>query len=238
MLVVSRATPLNLALETSSIVDACSRVSPALKIVQSQLLSLYMHSESHVQYVANMSWPGSIAAPVIILLSILHSGSLQSCEGESGNDAHCDDSEVQHYHGYLIAVTCTVSVMTPWESVTHIPRDSSVIMSCTAGRGRVPKWYITLPGDNTQPLQFFYKEVIARLNSRNFYEMPTIEHDIGETIQLLINSTEGKNGTKIDCVDIGPSMTINETSIIIDGEYMFRIMEVIIMSLIVCCSLL
>ena len=90
-------------------------------------------------------------------------------------------------------------------------------MSCTGEKSRNLEWYITLPGDNTR--QFYFEMVIEKLNNNTFYEMPEIEHDLDKTIQLLINSTEGKNGTVIECVDIGLSLTINKTIIIIDGKY-------------------
>ena len=92
-------------------------------------------------------------------------------------------------------------------------------MSCTGEKSRNLEWFITLPGHNAQPLQFFYEKIIEHLNNHTFYEMPEIEHDLDRTIQLLINSTEGKNGTVIECVDIGLSLAINKTIIIIDGEY-------------------
>ena len=110
-----------------------------------------------------------------------------------------------------------MSVSTPWEPTTHLPRLSSVIMSCTGEKSRNLEWYITLPGDNT--LQFYYEIAIEKLNNHTFYEIPEIENNLDKTIQLLINSTEGKNGTVIECVDVGLSLTINKTVIIIDGKY-------------------
>lgn len=110
-------------------------------------------------------------------------------------------------------------VSTPWEPTTHLPRSSSAIMSCTGEKTRSLEWHITLPGHNTQPLEFFRTPTIEHLNNHTFYEMPEIEHDMSKTIQLLINSTEGKNGTVIECVDVGLASTINKTIIIIDGEY-------------------
>ena len=93
-------------------------------------------------------------------------------------------------------------------------------MSCTGEKSRNLEWFITLPGNaHDQPLQFFYEEIIKKLNNDTFYEMPEIEHDLDRTIQLLINSTEGKNGTVIKCVDVGLSLTIDKTIIIIDGKY-------------------
>jgi hypothetical protein len=93
-------------------------------------------------------------------------------------------------------------------------------MNCTGEKSRNLQWFITLPGHNTQPLPFFHEETIENLNNHTFYKMPEIEHDMSKTIQLLINTTEGKNGTVIECVDVGLSLTINKTIIIIiDGEY-------------------
>ena len=114
-----------------------------------------------------------------------------------------------------------MSVSTPWEPTTHLPRLSSVIMSCTGEKSRNLEWFITLPGlHNAQPLPFFNEKTIENLNNHTFFKMPEIEHDLDKTIQLLINNTEGKNGTVIECVDVGLSLTINKTIIIIiDGKY-------------------
>ena len=93
-------------------------------------------------------------------------------------------------------------------------------MSCTGEKSRNLEWFITLPGlHNAQPLPFFNEKTIENLNNHTFFKMPEIEHDLDKTIQLLINNTEGKNGTVIECVDIGLSLIINKTIIIIDGKY-------------------
>ena len=131
------------------------------------------------------------------------------------NDAHCDDSDLLIIYRFMLSV---VSVTTPWERTTYLPQDSSVIMSCTSEKFRSLVWHITLPGHD-QPHQFFDELVIAILNNHSFYKMPEIEHDMSKTIQLLINGTEGNNGTTIACVDVAEASTINKTTIIIDGEY-------------------
>ena len=110
-----------------------------------------------------------------------------------------------------------MSVATPWELDTYIPRESVIQMNCTGEKSQALRWAITLPGHPT-PDQFLYPEHIARLNSHNFYKMPEVEHEMGKTIQLLINNTERTNGTRIQCVDIGSAMTINETTLTVYGK--------------------
>ena len=104
--------------------------------------------------------------------------------------------------------------MTPWESETHIPQDSSVTMSCNGEKNQALEWTITLPGHRV-PFQFGFQAQVKKLHKHNFYKLKAM----GNTVQLLINSTEGNNGTKIECVDVGSALTINETILIVDGEY-------------------
>ena len=171
------------------------------------------------QLAAALSWSGSLSAQVIILLSFLREGSLQTCQGERG-DAHSNDCII-----YCNRYCNLVSVATPWEPTTHLLRDSSTIMSCTQREmSQVLEWYITLPGHN-QPLLFYSEDTIAHLNNLSFYVLPEIEREMGNTTQLLINSIEGKNGTTIECVDVVTASVINKTTlVIISGEYRVFIM--------------
>ena len=113
---------------------------------------------------------------------------------------------------------CTVFVTTPWESVTYIPRDSSVVMSCTGENNQVPAWTITLPG-HSGSLQFGFQEQVLKLNKHNFYKMLEVGRDMNNSIQLLINSTEGKNGTTIQCDDVGSAEKLYETILTVYGKH-------------------
>lgn len=88
-------------------------------------------------------------------------------------------------------------------------------MSCTGEKSRNLEWFITLPDSNPHRHHFFYEQVIEYLNNHSFYEMPEIINDMGRTIQPLISSTEGENGSVIECVDIGLSLIINKTIIMV-----------------------
>ena len=74
-------------------------------------------------------------------------------------------------------------------------------------------WYIILPGASTSS-QFTHPESIALLNGEHIYKMPVIELGLTRTIKLYINSTEGKNGTIIQCVNPGTAEVISEMTLI------------------------
>ena len=63
--------------------------------------------------------------------------------------------------------------------------------------------------------QFDYLSSVNILNNHGIYELPNVV----DSIQLLINNTEGINGTRIKCVAIGSTMTttISVTTLIIIG---------------------
>ena len=114
-------------------------------------------------------------------------------------------------------MTVAVSVATPWEPNTYIPRDSLVTMKCTGEKNQTLKWSITLP-DNPNVLQFSFPISIALLNRHNFYEMQEFEHEMYKTIELFINNTEGTNGTRIQCVEPGAALSIYETTLTVYGK--------------------
>ena len=108
----------------------------------------------------------------------------------------------------------------PWDSYTYIPQESSVYINCTAESSQNPGWTIQLPG-RTATLQFTFPASISTLNDRGFYLLPEI--DLGmtmKTIQLLINSTIGINGTVVRCDDTGTGNLIAHTTLFVfDGKY-------------------
>ena len=62
--------------------------------------------------------------------------------------------------------------------------------------------------------QFDYPSTINLLNNHGIYELPDVSGV--DSIRLLINNTEGINGTRIKCVAIGAT-TISITNLIISG---------------------
>lgn len=107
-----------------------------------------------------------------------------------------------------------VTVALPWETNTLIPQGSTVRMNCTAESDHAALvWTITLPGREVL-YQFTFEQSIRILNDHGFYELPGIE----ATIQLLINRTEGNNGTVVRCDDISSNIVISQTALIVYGK--------------------
>ena len=101
----------------------------------------------------------------------------------------------------------------------YIPQESVVHINCTAEICQNPGWTIQLPG-RTGTLQFAFEASIRALNDHGFYQLP--ESDVGitmTTIQLLINSTVGINGTVVRCDDTGTGNLIARTILLVQGEY-------------------
>ena len=107
-----------------------------------------------------------------------------------------------------------VSVEEPFPSYVFIPQGSSVVISCTANRSLEQAWSITLPGSSAATF-FTYESSIALLRSENIYNTTDIIEELElRTIWLHINNTEGKNGTKIRCINTGTAGVISETTLI------------------------
>ena len=105
-----------------------------------------------------------------------------------------------------------VFVEEPWPPNVFFPRGSSAVVSCTARRSLHQEWFITLPGAPTASQ--FTQEGIRLLHSENIYKMPAIKLELTKTIRLYINDTEGKNGTRIKCVNPTMAVIISETTLI------------------------
>ena len=113
----------------------------------------------------------------------------------------------------------TVGVSPPWERITYVPQDSIVHINCTANSSiHNPVWSILLSG-TTAISQFSFPPSISLLNRRGFYEvmLPEVPGTL-KIIQLLINITQGNNGTRIMCNDVVSSTLFSETNLIIVGK--------------------
>ena len=124
-----------------------------------------------------------------------------------------------NYCLYVKCHTILVSVAPPWDTNTYVPQGSSVHVNCTGEKNQHPAWTIILTGSQAVSLQFSFEQSVRLLNSRNFYKLLEVELEMATTIQLLINSTEGNNGTVIQCVDIGSATIISETTLTVYGEW-------------------
>ena len=74
----------------------------------------------------------------------------------------------------------------------------------------------------SDPSHFDYESSIKLLNDHGFYEVPVpvedLELQMNNSIQLLINKTEGNNGTLVKCFDAGSGSSLYQTTIIITGK--------------------
>ena len=115
-----------------------------------------------------------------------------------------------------VCVIHAVSVSSPWETSTYAPQNSLIRVNCTNKEIHYSRlyWSIVLPGARVEA-QFDYPSSVNILNNHGIYELPNVV----DSIQLLINNTEGINGTRIKCVAIGSTMTteISVTTLIITG---------------------
>ena len=119
---------------------------------------------------------------------------------------------------FYVHVIHAVSVSSPWETSTYAPQSSLIQVNCTNKEIHYSRlyWSIVLPGARVE-IQFDYPSSVNLLNNHGIYEFPN-EVD---SIQLLINNTEGINGTTIKCIAIGSTMTttISVTTLIITGKF-------------------
>ena len=110
-----------------------------------------------------------------------------------------------------------VGVALPWATNTFVPQSSIVSVNCTnSGQlslyWSILYWYIELPGSGVTT--FFTARSL--LNSKGFYEMPSVIHNSETTIILFINNTAGINGSVLRCVN-GINV-LQETNIIVYGK--------------------
>ena len=106
-----------------------------------------------------------------------------------------------------------VFVEEPWPPNVFIPSGSdSMVVNCTGSKNQCQVWSIILPGPSAVS-QFYYQDTVTSLNNNGINEMPGIELELTRTIRLCINDTEGKNGTKIHCVNPATAYTISATTL-------------------------
>ena len=125
--------------------------------------------------------------------------------------------ELASYSGEYYAVKVPVT----WEEKTFVPQGSLVSMNCTADITKdldvenSLEWSIKLP-DRQIFDRFTTKPQMEILNSRDFYELPQIDIPI-ETIRLVINNTDGINGTVLRCANILSGELLQETTLSVYG---------------------
>ena len=128
------------------------------------------------------------------------------------------------WHVYNLLLV--VGVVTPFKSNTYVPVGSSVRMSCTVNSSEPdPVWLVHLAGTDTA-IQFTFPQSINFLNSRGFYLVLPLDNNGGiKMTQLLINDTDGENGTTIGCVDARTASVHSGTSLFIYGENTYSIFQ-------------
>ena len=113
-----------------------------------------------------------------------------------------------------------VGVALHWATNTFVPQSSivSVNSNCT-NSGQLSLywstlyWYIELPGSSGVTTFFTARSL---LNSKGFYEMPSVIHNSETTIILFINNTAEINGSVLKCVN-GINV-LQATNIIVYGK--------------------
>ena len=114
--------------------------------------------------------------------------------------------------------TFPVKVSLPWEERIFVPQGSSVLISCTADTSSESdiesslEWSIRLP-DREIDDDFENAQKKRILNDRGFYELPPT----AEATQLVVNNTDGINGTVLKCADILSGQLLQETTLLIQG---------------------
>ena len=118
----------------------------------------------------------------------------------------------------LIKILFIVGVTLPWQAKTYIPQNTSVQMNCTVeGSTRNLAWSIQLAGSDNS-IRFKFNHSIMLLNNRGFFKLADMTTERTKTIRLVVNSTDGNNGTEIQCIDPGTAVTVNETTIVVFGN--------------------
>ena len=91
-------------------------------------------------------------------------------------------------------------------------------MNCTVeGSTQNLAWSIRPAGSDSFS-RFRFNHSIMLLNNRGFFKLPDMTTERRKTIRLVINSTDGNNVTKIQCIDPGTAITVNETTIVVFGN--------------------
>ena len=127
-------------------------------------------------------------------------------------------SQIDLYRIQFFTCTLTVEISFPWEAKIFIPQNSSVLISCAADTTSEPdiesslEWSIRLP-DRQIDDDFTNVQKKKILNNRGFFELPPT----AEATQLIINNTDGINGTVLRCADILSGNLLRETTLLVYG---------------------
>ena len=148
-----------------------------------------------------------------------------SCEGEI---AYYNYTPLMYIH-VVATQFCMhlVAVSTPWEKTTYVPQNSVIYINCTDKEGQDPFWSLRfLESDNF--INFVFPSSSKNiLNSRGFYEIPQ-DGANSETIQLVINGTDGNNNTSIRCIESSNLATLFETALHVYGIYWLTLLMVLL----------
>ena len=90
--------------------------------------------------------------------------------------------------------------------------------TCAAENNQTLQWSIIL-ADSQASICFCHELNIKLLNYHGIYEIPVsvIELQINNSLQLLINNTQGNNGTLLQCINPRAAIIKYETTLIISG---------------------
>ena len=158
----------------------------------------------------------SPAVLLILLQSLCVRGN--DCEGEFITDYIFGSYAGCSYQIYVH--TLAVKVSLPWEERIFVPQGSSVLISCTADTSHSSEsdiesnlgWSIRLP-DREIDDDFENAQKKKILNDRGFYELPPT----AEAIRLVVNNTDGINGTVLKCAEILSGQLLQKTTLLVYG---------------------
>ena len=106
----------------------------------------------------------------------------------------------------------TVSVSSPWSNITFMPPNSMTYLNCTGRRNDSDlQWVVFFSG--TGGFVTYSDSSSGLYNRQGFYSV--LQDTV--SIQLLINKTDGNNGTVIQCVesDFNNIYVLSETTMIV-----------------------
>ena len=118
----------------------------------------------------------------------------------------------------------------PWKEKLFVPEDSRVLLNCTADITNTNEsendhensleWSVRLP-DRQIYDRFTTIPQKKILNNRGIYELPPNGTPM-EIIQLIINNTDGINGTVLRCANILSGQLLQETTLLVYGKHFHR----------------
>ena len=119
----------------------------------------------------------------------------------------------------LYYILNAVTISSPYQNATLLPRDSSFTAFCTASVATQERlfWAISVANSNIDAATFALDELF--LNNNGFFSGQTMLTPNSETtIQLNVNGTNHNNGSRIRCIRSGISRDIiAESTLIVYG---------------------